>query len=62
MGIRFPEFDEWQEEAKTDAQEEREKMRAIEKLAFEAGGDLSILVQKLQADLAQQQAKREGSC
>ena len=53
MGTRFPEFDGWQEEARRDAQEERAKMQEIEKLAFEAGGDLGLLVQKLKAQVTE---------
>jgi len=45
----------WQEEAKSDAQQERAKMQEIQKLAFEAGGDLGLLVRKLKAQLAEQQ-------
>lgn len=58
IGSRFPEFDVWQEEAKREAQEERAKMQEIQKLAFEAGGDLGLLVRKLKAQLAQEQLDR----
>ncbi len=54
IGTRFPEFDRWHEEAKRDAQEEWGKMQEIQKLAFEAGGDLGLLVQKLKAQIAEQ--------
>ncbi len=59
MGSRFPEFDVWQEEAKRAAQEEWAKMQEIQKLAYEAGGDMSLLVRKLKAQLAEQQAERK---
>jgi uncharacterized protein YecA (UPF0149 family) len=52
MGRRFPEFDVWQEEAKSDLQKEWAKTKEIEKLAFEAGGDLGLLVQKLKTQVA----------
>jgi hypothetical protein len=58
MGTRFPEFDVWQEQAKKDVQEEWAKMQEIEKMAYEAGGDMALLVRKLKAQLAEQQAKR----
>jgi len=59
MGSRFPEFEVWQEEAKSDAQEEWAKSQVIQKLAFEAGGDLGWLVRKLKAQLAEKQLERE---
>jgi hypothetical protein len=42
MGTRFPEFDVWHEQAKRDAQEELANSRKIQKLAYEAGGDLGL--------------------
>jgi hypothetical protein len=59
MGTRFPEFDRWHEEAKSDAQEEWAKMQEIQKLAFEAGGDLGLLVRKLKTQLAEQQREQK---
>jgi uncharacterized protein YecA (UPF0149 family) len=59
MGIRFPEFDVWQEQAKTEAQEEWAKMQEIQKLAFEAGGDMGLLVRKLKAQIAEQEAEKK---
>jgi hypothetical protein len=59
IGSRFPEFDVWQEQANRDAQEEWAKSQEIQRLAFEAGGDLGLLVQKLKAQLAQQQTERK---
>jgi uncharacterized protein YecA (UPF0149 family) len=59
MGTRFPEFDVWQEQAKIEAQEEWPKMQEIQKLAFEAGGDMALLVRKLKAQLAEQQAEQK---
>ena len=59
MGSRFPEFDVWQEEAKRDAQEEWAKTQEIQKLAFEAGGDLGLLVRKLKAQVAEKELERK---
>jgi hypothetical protein len=59
MGSRFPEFDVWQEQAKKDAQEEWAKTQEIQKMAYEAGGDMALLVRKLKAQLADQQAERK---
>jgi hypothetical protein len=59
MGIRFPEFDAWQEAAEKDAEENRAMMQEIEKLAFEARGDVGLLVQKLKAQVAEKQAERQ---
>jgi hypothetical protein len=59
MGSRFPEFDVWQEEAKSDAQQEWAKMQELQKLAFEAGGDLGLLVQRLKARLAELQLEKK---
>lgn len=58
MGTRFPEFDVWQEQAKAEAQEEWAKTQEIQKMAYEAGGDMALLVRKLKAQLAQQQAEK----
>jgi hypothetical protein len=57
MGSRFPEFDVWQEQAKRDAQEEWAKFQEIQKMAYEAGGDLALLVRKLQAQIAEKQSE-----
>lgn len=57
MGTRFPEFDAWQEQAKKDAQEEWARSQEILKLAFEAGGDLGLVVRKLKAQIAEKQAE-----
>ena len=57
MGSRFPEFDVWQEQAKRDAQEEWAKSQEIQKMAYEAGGDLGLLVRKLQAQVAEKQSE-----
>jgi len=59
METRFPEFDVWQEQAKKDAQEEWAKTQEIQKMAFEAGGDMALLVRKLKAQLAEKQLERE---
>jgi hypothetical protein len=58
LGSRFPEFDVWQEDAKRGAQEEWAKLQEIQKMAYEAGGDPALLVRKLKAQLAEQQAER----
>jgi uncharacterized protein YecA (UPF0149 family) len=59
MGSRFPEFDGWQEQANRDAREEWAKSQEIQKLAFETGGDMGLLVRKLKAHLAEQQLERK---
>jgi hypothetical protein len=59
LDSRFPEFDVWREQAGRDAQEEWARTQEIEKLAFEAGGDLGLLVRKLKARLAEQEAVRK---
>ena len=59
MGTRFPEFDVWEAEARKNASEELAKMHEIQKLAFEAGGDLGHLVQKLKAQIAEQQLEKK---
>jgi uncharacterized protein YchJ len=59
MGTRFPEFDVWQEQAKGEAEEEWARMREIQKMAYEAGGDMALLVRKLKAQLAVQQAEKK---
>jgi len=58
-GSRFPEFDVWQEQAKNEAQEEWAKTQEIQKMAYEAGGDMALLVRKLKAQLAEQQAEKK---
>jgi SEC-C motif-containing protein len=57
METRFPEFNEWQEEARKDTQDEWAKVQKIQRMAFEAGGDLGNLVQKMQAQIVYEQAK-----
>jgi hypothetical protein len=59
MGSRFPEFDVWQEEANRDAQEEWAKTQEIQKMAFEAGGDMALLVRKLKAQVAEKELERK---
>ena len=59
MGSRFPEFDVWQEEANRDTQEEWAKSQEIQKLAFEAGGDLGLLVRKLKAQVAEKELEKQ---
>jgi uncharacterized protein YchJ len=59
MGSRFPEFDVWQEEAKSDAQQEWAKTQEIQKLAYEAGGDLGLMVRKLKAQVAEKDLERK---
>ena len=60
MGSRFPEFEVWQEQANRDAQEEWAKMQEIQKMAYEAGGDMALLVRKLKAQLPEQQVERKS--
>jgi hypothetical protein len=57
-GSRFHEFDIWQEEANRDAQEEWAKTQEIQKMAYEAGGDMALLVRKMKAIIAEQQAEK----
>jgi hypothetical protein len=52
LGSRFPQFEAWQQEAWRDFQQESASSRNIEKMAFEAGGDLRHLIRKLQAEIA----------
>jgi hypothetical protein len=59
MGSRFPEFDVWHEQAKRDVQEDWATSQEIQKWAYEAGGDLRLLVRKLKAQLADQPAERK---
>jgi uncharacterized protein YecA (UPF0149 family) len=49
----------WQEQAKAEAQEEWAKTQELQKMAYEAGGDMALLVRKLKAQLAEQQAERK---
>jgi len=58
MGSRFPEFDGWQEQAQADAQEVWAKTQEIQKLAYEAGGDMALLVRRLKAQIAEEQANK----
>ena len=60
MDTRFPEFDVWQEEARTEAQDEQKKMQEMQKMAYEAEGDLGSLVQKMKAKLAKEQMAAPG--
>jgi hypothetical protein len=59
MGSRFPEFDVWREQADRDAREEWAESQEIQKLAFEAGGDMGLLVRKLKAQIAEQEVERK---
>ena len=59
MGIRFPEFDVWQEQGKVDAQEEWAEIQKIQKMAYEAGGDMALLARKRKAQIAELQAKEK---
>jgi hypothetical protein len=61
MGTRFPEFDTWEAQATRDAQDEKGKMKEIEKMAYEARGDLGLLVEKMKAKLAQEQRALPGA-
>lgn len=55
METRFPEFDAWEAEARNDAHESRKAIRELHKMAYEAGGNLSLLVETMKAKLAQEQ-------
>lgn len=61
MGARFPEFDMWEAEAMRDSQDQRTKMQEMRRMAFEAGGDLGLLVEKMKAKLAQEQTGRQSA-
>jgi len=56
-GNRFPEFDLWQEEAKKDTQEEQTKTHEFQKMVYEAGGDVGLLVKQLKAEIAKKQLR-----
>lgn len=60
MGTRFPEFDVWQAESRISSQDEQSKMKEMQKMAYEAGGDLGVLVEKMKAKLAQEQIASPG--
>jgi hypothetical protein len=57
METRFAEFDVWEAEAKTDNEKEWARTEELRKLAFEAGGDYVLLVQKLKAEVAKNEAR-----
>jgi len=59
MGSRFPEFDVWREQAERDAQQEWAETQGIQKMAYEAGGDMVQLVRKLKAQVAQQEMEKK---
>jgi hypothetical protein len=59
MGSRFPEFDVWREQAERDAQDEWAETQRIQKMAYEAGGDMAMLVRKLKAQVAQQEMEKQ---
>jgi hypothetical protein len=59
MGRRFPEFDIWHAETKREAHEDSATMRKFQKMAFEAGGDLGLLLRKMRAELAEEQLKKK---
>jgi uncharacterized protein YchJ len=61
MRTRFPEYDTWEAEATRDAQDEKGKLKEIEKMAYEARGDLGLLVEKMKAKLAQVQRASPGA-
>jgi SEC-C motif len=60
MGTRFPEFDLWEPEVRNDAHDGRRKLQEFQKMVHEAGGDLGLLVQKMQAKLAQEKTTSPG--
>jgi hypothetical protein len=59
MGARFPEFDAWHKEGKRDAEREWAQIQELRKLAFEAGGDLGLLVRKLKAKVAGKESEKK---
>ena len=56
-GIRFPEFDVWQKQALNDAQDLQKWTREFRKLVYESGGDKSVVVNKLKAEIAKTRAE-----
>ena len=60
MGSRFPECNVWQEQAKKDAQEEWAKTQEIHKMAYEAGGDMALLLRKLKAQVAEMELEKKN--
>ncbi len=60
MDARFPEFDDWEAEAKKVAHEEKGKMRELLKLLYETGGDLGPIVQKMKVKLAEASQTRSS--
>jgi hypothetical protein len=46
----------WQADTRNDAQEEHKKKLELRKLAYEVGGDLGLLVEKMKAQLAREQS------
>ncbi len=59
MGSRFPEFEVWQELAKQDAQKEWVISLEFQKLAYEAGGDLGLLVRNLKAQIDEREREKK---
>jgi hypothetical protein len=60
MGTRFPEFDVWPEEAKKEAHNQQMGMKELQKMVYDAGGDLGLVVQKFKARLAREQMVSSG--
>ena len=60
MQTRFPEFDVWEVEAKRDAHENQKIMSELQQMIHEAGGDMSLLAEKMQATLAKEQMSSPG--
>jgi uncharacterized protein YecA (UPF0149 family) len=55
METRFPEFDVWEAEAKVDAEVEKGRKQEFQKMIYEAGGDLKLVVEKMKATNASRQ-------
>ena len=58
-GLRFPEFDDWQEQARNDARAEQQSTRLFKKLVYEAGGDLDVVASQLKAEMTRQRREAE---
>ncbi len=58
-GLRFPEFDDWQEQARNDARAEQKSTRLFRKLVYEAGGDMNVVVSKLKAEISRERREAE---
>ena len=56
MEVRFPEWEEWKKEARKDEQDLDRKVTEMHRMMYEAGGNLGVLVEKMKAKQAKEQA------